>query len=119
MVSASGSGLMPICPPSGPMSRTSLARILSLIRGSVLLLVAGDAAIADHSSCVALVLLRKFDTVSKKRSTGAGEADARAGRDTQVAPHEPRPGRTPQTRERTTTVAGRGLGPAFRLRSSA
>jgi hypothetical protein len=93
MVRASGSGLMPIWPPSGPMSRTSLARILSLIRGSVLLLlVAGDAAIADHSSCVALVLLRKFDIWSKN--------DRRA-------PEKPTPvlGATPGRTSRTSTRA--------------
>ena len=84
MVSASGSGLMPTWPPSGPMSRTSRARILSLILGSaLLLLVAGDEAIADHSSYDALVLLRTLDDVisAQKRSTGVGEADARGWRD--------------------------------------
>ncbi len=45
MWSASGSGLMPSCAPSGPMSRTSRARMRSLIRGS---LVAG-VTIGAHS----------------------------------------------------------------------
>src|SRR5262245_48756265 len=53
MASASGSGLIPIWAPSGPTSRTSRARMRSLIRGS---LVACGAAISDPSSCVALVL---------------------------------------------------------------
>src|SRR5688500_1361226 len=48
MAKASGSGLMPICCPSCPTSRTSRARILSLIRGSPL---AGGVAIAESSSC--------------------------------------------------------------------
>lgn len=43
--SASGSGLMPSCSPSEEMTRTSRARIFSLIRGSC------GVAIADHSSC--------------------------------------------------------------------
>ena len=47
MASASGSGLMPICSPSDPTSRTSRARMRSLIRGSLLL---GGAAMAGHSS---------------------------------------------------------------------
>jgi hypothetical protein len=95
------------------MSRTSRARILSLILGSVLLLlllVAGDAAIADHSSCVALVLLRKVGC-AQKRSTGVGEADARAERD-------PWPHLTNLDPDaHTVTVAGWGPSPAFRLRS--
>src|SRR5690606_9896299 len=48
MARASGSGLMPICCPSGPTRRTSRARILSLILGSPL---AGGVAIAESSSC--------------------------------------------------------------------
>jgi len=35
MFSASGIGLMPICSPSWPTSRTSRARIRSLILGSL------------------------------------------------------------------------------------
>ena len=47
MARASGSGLMPICCPSCPTSRTSRARIRSLIRGSLL---AGGVAIAKSCS---------------------------------------------------------------------
>ena len=48
MARASGRGLMPICCPSCPTSRTSRARIRSLIRGSLL---AGGVAIAKSCSC--------------------------------------------------------------------
>jgi len=65
---------MPIWLPSDPTSRTSRARIRSLIRGSLLLL--GVAAIWDQSSCLALVLP---DADRAKEKAGVGKPTPASG----------------------------------------
>ena len=64
MMSASGNGLMPICSPSGATSRTSRARILSLIRGSLL---AGGAAMADHCSMRNSLIVGTGEMLARRR----------------------------------------------------
>src|SRR5204863_4504277 len=77
IASASGSGLIPICPPSAPTSRTSRARIRSLILGSLL---AAGAPISDQSSCIALVLPDASNDGTKRQKAGVDRSTpARSG----------------------------------------
>src|SRR5215475_2305155 len=73
---ASGSGRMPICPPSGPTSRTSRARMRSLIRGSLLF---AAAAMADHSSRFVFLSDAWIGQPAENAQADAGEADVRDG----------------------------------------
>ena len=76
MARASGSGLMPICCPSCPTSRTSRARIRSLIRGSLL---AGGVAIAKSSSCRRSYLLCAGWVVVERRRRPTGQRERCGG----------------------------------------
>src|SRR5688500_13501 len=83
MARASGSGLMPICCPSCPTSRTSRARIRSLIRGSLL---AGGVAIAESCSCRRCFLLcAEWAVLPGKRPE---KQEGRAPEDADVRQHD-------------------------------
>ena len=93
MVSASGSGLIPSCLPSGSTRRTSRARMRSLIRCSLL----SGAAAMRHHSLWSGPLTRKGQ---------ASESNARPRRSIDPDAPPPLAGRWP----------GGGRGPASRLR---
>lgn len=101
--SASGRGLMPSWSPSGPMSRTSRARMRSLIRGSLLL----AAAICVHSWSMRMHSFARGLVGAQNHDDGRRKADAR--------PRPAMPG--PRESTRAHSPVGRwpgGGGPHFR-----